>query len=137
MEKAQAAMKAFIMHEDRVLILRESLRYISQNIGKWDVPGGRIENNENAIEGLLREIKEETGLLEVKVGNPFAVGDWYPLINNVRTHIVGTFVECFSPFGIVKLGEDHDAYEWIDPESYKNYKMVKALPEAFSRYLNR
>ena len=28
----------------------------------WDCPGGQIENGENLEEGLLREIKEESGI---------------------------------------------------------------------------
>ncbi len=34
--------------------------------GKWSCPGGHIEDNETALQGLCREVKEETGLEVVK-----------------------------------------------------------------------
>src|SRR4051812_44411207 len=34
----------------------------------WDIPGGRIEEEQNIIDVLAREIKEETGI--TKIQNP-------------------------------------------------------------------
>ena len=31
--------------------------------GHWEPPGGILERNESIIEGLLREVREETGLI--------------------------------------------------------------------------
>lgn len=132
----QPAIKSFVVHKDRVLLLRESSFYESPNRGKWDVPGGRIKPGEIFYEGLLREIQEETGLI-VRLGKPFSIQEWRPIIRGIEHQIIGTFVECFSNSSEVKLSEDHDKCEWMNPCDYKEYNLVGALPKAFEDYLNR
>jgi 8-oxo-dGTP pyrophosphatase MutT (NUDIX family) len=36
-------------------------------IGKWDLPKGKLAKNETPEEAALREVKEETGLLELRI----------------------------------------------------------------------
>ena len=69
--KLFVAMKAFIVHDGKVLILRESPKDTERtNVGKYDVVGGRVKLGQRFDESLLREIHEETGLA-VKIGKPF------------------------------------------------------------------
>lgn len=47
-----------------VLIEKKKVLLVKQKLDErnWSLPGGRLENYENIEEGLLREMKEETGL---------------------------------------------------------------------------
>lgn len=131
------ATKAFITFEGKVLILRENLKYKDgSNIGKYDVVGGRVQPGQRFDESLLREIKEETGLI-VKVGRPFYVGEWRPVVRGEQWQIVGTFFECQAETHKVILSEDHDKYEWINPHDYQNYNLIENLKPAFEAYLSR
>jgi 8-oxo-dGTP diphosphatase len=49
---------AIIFDEDRRILC------VKRNYGpmNWTTPGGRLEKGESPIEGLIREVKEETGL---------------------------------------------------------------------------
>ena len=49
----------FITNNDKILML---LRYNPPNEGLWNGVGGRIENDETALQACLREAYEETGL---------------------------------------------------------------------------
>jgi 8-oxo-dGTP diphosphatase len=127
--------KAFIIHQDKVLILRESKDYEDGvNEGKYEIPGGRVESDQRFSESLLREVLEETGLT-INIGRPFYVGEWHPVIKGKKCQIVAIFFECSSNSDEVILSKDHDKYLWIDPRDYKNYEMPSGSQNAFVEFL--
>jgi len=67
----RVAVKAFIIKDDKLLILKRASDDVqSPNI--WEIPGGRLELGEDPILGLMREIREETGLY-IKPQQPLSV----------------------------------------------------------------
>ena len=133
--KLFVAMKAFIVHDGKVLILRESSRYVDgTNAAKYDIVGGRIKPGQAFDESLRREIREETGL-EVELGRPFYVGEWRPVVKCEPWQVVATFFECKTDTNAVRLSEDHDDYQWIDPRTYKEHNLIPNLVPAFEAYL--
>jgi 8-oxo-dGTP diphosphatase len=46
----------YLVHQDKILLVRH------KKIGKWLQPGGHIELDEDPLQGLYRELEEETGL---------------------------------------------------------------------------
>ena len=65
---AIAAMKALVIRDGKFLALE-------LEIGRkklWDLPGGKVEDGEQPMQTLLREVKEETAL-DVEVGKPVGV----------------------------------------------------------------
>ncbi len=129
------ATKAFIIYRGKVLILRESSKYEDgSNVLKFDVPGGRLQPGQRFDKSLLREIKEETGL-NVKMGRPFFVNEWRPVVRDEQWQIVGTFFICEANSDDVSLSQDHDMYEWINPEDHSKYNLIDNLHPAFEAYL--
>jgi ADP-ribose pyrophosphatase YjhB (NUDIX family) len=46
-----------LMENDQLLLVRQKV-----NEREWSLPGGRLEQGESLAQGMLREMKEETGL---------------------------------------------------------------------------
>jgi len=135
--KLFVAVKAFINYNGRILILKESSKYKDgTNVGRYDVVGGRVKPGQRFDESLIREIEEETGLI-VKIGNPFYVGEWRPIVRGEQWQIVGTFFECLSDSSDVKLSNDHEDFKWIDPKDYNKYLIIENLVPAFKNYLDK
>lgn len=79
--------------------------------GKWEIPGGRLEENEAVIDGLQREIDEETGL-SVEVQGPVHTTAW----RNERDE--GRFAahyHCTTAHDDVTLSGEHVDAEWVTP----------------------
>jgi ADP-ribose pyrophosphatase YjhB (NUDIX family) len=64
------AVQGLVERDGRILLGR---RGIEPGYGKWDLPGGFLHEGEHPLDGLRREVCEETGL-EIEPG-PF-VGFW-------------------------------------------------------------
>ena len=114
--------KAFIEKDGKVLIIRDPIEGI-------DFPGGKIKEGEakegdvgSLINSLKREAKEETGL-EIEVLNPFAV--WYhEFPKNHRNYPKVVYLvgfKCKYVSGELKLSDEHDAFEWVDENSYEKW----------------
>lgn len=137
MSKFFLATKGLINYQGKILLVRESPKYeVGTQTGKWDVPGGRLNPDEPFYEALAREIKEETGL-SVKMGRPVFVNQVNPVVRGEEWQVVRMFFECFADSAEVKLSEDHDAYEWIEPEKYADYQIIGNLKPVFEAYLGR
>lgn len=128
------AAKALIIHDAKILILREAPTYVDgTNVGKYHLPGGRIEIGEPFMKGLQREVYEETGL-EIAVVRPLYVGEWFPTIRGELNQIVGIFFVCTSDSAEVRLSDEHDHYEWIAPESYRDFALMSPEDKVIETY---
>lgn len=53
--------RALIIDDDKLLLVRRS-RTDERNADLWEFPGGKVDDGEDLLEGLHREVLEETGL---------------------------------------------------------------------------
>lgn len=128
------ATKAFIVRDGKVLVVREAGKYADgTNEGSYDLPGGRLSPGEHFSDALIREIKEETGLF-AKIGKPFFVNEWRPVVRGEEWQIVGIFFSC-TVRGDVQLGVDHDDFKWIEPNNYASEQLIENLHLAFEEWL--
>ncbi len=104
--------------------------------GYWDFPGGRVNSHETPEQALLREVKEETGLTDLKdikaqsmVLSPILIKSsdkqthglifWYHTCNQMEdTPIV--------------LSDEHVDYWWANPDEVIK---ILSLPETLVGFL--
>jgi len=131
----RVAAKAIVANDQgKVLIVREAGTYEEgTNIGKYGIPGGRLNVGEAYEDGLKREVKEETGLT-VEPLYPIYVGEWRPEIKGVPHQIVAIFTVCKAKTSKVKLSEEHDDYKWVDPKEIKKYNIMPPDDQVIVRY---
>jgi 8-oxo-dGTP pyrophosphatase MutT (NUDIX family) len=113
---AIAAMKALIVREGKFLALE-------LEIGRsrlWDLPGGKVEDGEEPMQTLLREVKEETAL-DVEVKEPLGVFHFLRKTDGILT--VCTVFKCDAkPDARVilphKSNENIASSRWLSKEEF-------------------
>ena len=85
--------KAVIFNDDLEILLLATDNN-PQFEGHWDLPGGHVMINENNLDGLVREVWEETGLI---LKDP----------EKLYTKGTTTFYVATLPSGEIKLSNEH------------------------------
>lgn len=116
------AVRAIIIDDDdKILILKRSVDS-KTNPGKWELPGGKVDQGEPFDQALIREVEEETGLtitLDTVVG---ASQQNLPLIRAVHIIMSGKIVG-----GELKISSEHEGYAWEFFENLKDYELADWL----------
>jgi 8-oxo-dGTP diphosphatase len=97
--------------DGKILILKH-------NTGKWLLPGGKINKGENSLEGLRRELKEETGANQFEIEKIVDMDTWE---ENNQGHCVITFLGSISLDKII-LSEEHIDFAWVDINELDKYQ---------------
>lgn len=101
----------------------------------WDLPGGRIEDNQTAEEALRRELEEETGLTDVG-----AVTFFSGFISKIEIPVsdaqsVGLALMVYAlkltEDKSIKLSDEHTDYEWVSLAEAAERLKVK-YPQEFT-----
>jgi len=109
--------------------------------GKWDLPGGRIDNVEYRApltRVLAREVREELGGVKYQLGK--SVFQYKRLTASKENYVFLTVFEARYLSGQIKLSQEHKSFHWVDPKNLtlKQKDFLDAEEyRAFKKHLNR
>ena len=113
-----------VLHEGKQVLLLKRTSRSEVFPNNWDLPGGHIAHGESLIEGLKREVYEETGL---------TISD----VKFLYTRGQETFYKCPLPAGPVTLSREHTAHMMIDEQGIATLEEIsphyRALIESVLR----
>jgi 8-oxo-dGTP pyrophosphatase MutT (NUDIX family) len=89
--------------------------------GSWETVHGHIEAGETPAQAAIRELAEETGTAPLKLYNLSRVEAFYQHRRD-EIALIPVFAAFVSPEAMVKLGTEHQRYEWL------------TVPEAMGRF---
>ena len=124
---------AVVVHEDRVLLVRRGSEPLK---GHWTLPGGVLEVGETLVEGVAREVCEETGLLV----EPLELVELLDRIHHeegredgretgrVRYHYVIADYLCRVIGGELRAASDADAVRWLEPAEWSSHSALVLDP---------
>jgi len=118
-------------------------------LGQWSIPGGTLELGETLLEGVAREMLEETGitvrvlnLIEVfERINPYSTPDSRDANIRPRFHFVIVDYLCERVSGKAKAGSDATDIAFVPEEDLPHYQLTDAatrvLRSAFAMHRAR
>lgn len=102
--------KAAAVQEGRILLVKHATK------GFWDVPGGRIDDNESIEETLEREIGEELPNAKLRKIDGFVCAYRVPdlvLDNGGGLVLLVHAVELEFPEGLIEISDEHSEARWV------------------------
>jgi 8-oxo-dGTP diphosphatase len=104
------AIKAVIVKDDKALVLKEVSRYSG-----FDLPGGKIDENESIEEALKRELHEELGLEKFIMGDLVHAYERTDYKKEGISLMLIFYKVSAGDFNVV-LSEEHTEYRWISKQ---------------------
>ncbi|MGC9516720.1 MAG: NUDIX hydrolase [Methanomicrobiales archaeon] len=104
--------------EGKILIIKRS-SHSKTNPGKWELPGGKVDQGESFDQALLREVYEETGL---KISLDHVVG-----VSEQNLHIIRAVHIIMAgkvTGGELNLSSEHDGYAWVYIDNLSQYELA-------------
>ena len=99
----------------------------------WNLPGGKLEKGEAPWGGVIREVKEETGL---NVAVDKLIGTYFKPKNN---HIVFQFL-CKTKNGKLRLNDEANKLEYFSLDKLPKNTVIKQkerIKDYFNNYKNK
>lgn len=123
----------YIEHKGEILILHRQDHKPEGNT--WGLPAGKIDNGENESLAILREIKEETGVLIslndlIHLDKVYVVYPDYQFIFHIFKVVVPE-----KPTVIINP-EEHKDYNWLSPEEILKLDLIPDFDECLKMYYN-
>lgn len=131
MRKVGVSQKAIVFNKEGKFLAIHRTATAPSKPNTWDLPGGDLGFGENAIDGIIREIREETGL-EVKDLKPFDVESH---INEKDEFWVTIAYIAMGEPDKVTLSFEHDKFKWVSVKDFLNLESSDKL-RRFVKNLN-
>lgn len=110
---------ALIENDSKVLLAKRSTGDINV-FGKWEFPGGKVEQDENELDAIEREIKEEFELtIKAREFITNNVCEYPTKVVDLRLY------KCDYVSGEFNL-HDHSEYKWVNKDELLDYDLAPA-----------
>jgi 8-oxo-dGTP diphosphatase len=120
--RPELAVGAIIVDDDALLLVR---RGRPPGVGRWSVPGGRVERGETLAHAVVREVLEETGV-ECVCGE--LIG-WVERFGVDHHFVILDFAAIPLSMEDPVAGDDADEVRWVPLDEVSTLDLVEGLAE--------
>jgi 8-oxo-dGTP diphosphatase len=120
-----------VISGNRVLLIQRGKPPLE---GQWSIPGGMLETGETLIEGVRRELAEETGL-DVRVLDLIEVFERVDLDESGKPkyHFVVLDYLCEASNEAASAGSDVIKVAWVDRDDLERYSLTPTATRVIAK----
>jgi len=119
----------FIQKGNKFLILQRARRDLQYKL--WGIPGGKLDKGETSIQGLIRELYEELGIM-------FSNLD-FNLLGTVKSKTISDgeyglflyYVRVFKKIDVKINKSEHLDFKWVTLDQFETHNLLLAQKEAY------
>lgn len=111
--KMQEAAGGYVLNQDKQLL-------VFYRRGSWDMPKGKIDRGESPEEAAIREVQEETGLVNLEIKSFLSI-TWHTYVLKGQRILKKTwwyFMETNDRQVVPQTEEDIEEIRWVDPQRW-------------------
>lgn len=116
---------AVVFFQGRILLVRRGHEPLK---GKWSLPGGLVEVGESLLDGVRREVLEETGLSVEPVELVELLDRIHRHQDRVRFHYVIADYLCRVVEGEAVAASDADEVRWLERPEWNSHSILALDP---------
>ena len=114
-EKIDVA-KVLIQNKDGEFLVVQKSNDYDWKAGKWELPGGKIESEENKFKAAKRETKSETGLESEEFQETVRTEVEEPNSDKPVVNCWILYTDKYS--GSIELSDEHQDFKWVSAEEF-------------------
>jgi len=116
---------AVVVHEGHILLVCRGTEPLK---GHWTLPGGLLELGESVVEGVVREVREETGLIVEPLELVELIDRIVRETGRVRYHYVIADYLCRVIGGELCAASDADQVRWVERAEWNSHSALALDP---------
>lgn len=130
--------RAVVLNKKREILLIKRARNDSWQPGKWELPGGKLEEGQDISHALEKEVLEESGLLSLPLTRMAYVESQILTSGKYKDlpYVVIVGITKLTG-GKIKLSQEHEDYTWVKPNEAFDYDITEETRKALATLKSR
>lgn len=127
-EIQRITVKGILARNGKILLMKDEK-------GRWELPGGKIDFNEEPSETLKREFYEELGFKNISIGEVVNIWTFTVLSEGKKYQFIVIVYVCDSQEYDIQTSEEHVAFDWVPFNDINSLNIKDGYKESIEKYI--
>lgn len=122
----------FVHCAEEILYLKKAPGEFCENL--WGIPAGKVKTGETLRQGIVRELKEETGI-SVNESELHYIQPLFVESSLIKNYVFHMFQYNVSSKPQVRLSHEHTAFGWLSLDEIQSLPLIPGSDKSLQIYI--